>query len=67
MPNFEANKSENNNPNNIILSEEDYEIKTYAETLTIKLEELKSLRAKNLISEEEYQKLRQEAINNFMN
>ena len=66
MPNF-AGENEETNPNNVILNEEDYEIKTYAETLTVKLEELKNLRSKNLISEEEYQKLRQEAIDNFMN
>ena len=73
MPNFQTEQSEqnekasNNDPNTIVLDEEDYEIRTYAQNLTVKLEELKTLRSKNLISEEEYQKLRQEAINNFMN
>ena len=70
MPNFQTEqpeKTDNENSDTIVLNEEDYEIRTYAQNLTIKLEELKNLRSKNLISEEEYQKLRQEAINNFMN
>ena len=55
-----------NNPDTIILTEDDYEIKQSAQTLSSKLEELKNLKAQNLITEEEYEKLRQEAINNFM-
>ena len=69
MPNFQAENQEEQtqDTSTVILNEEDYEIRTYAQNLTVKLEELKTLRSKNLISEEEYQKLRQEAIDNFMN
>lgn len=56
-----------NNQNTIILDQDDYEIKQAAQTLSSKLEELKNLKAQNLITEEEYEKLRKEAINNFMN
>jgi len=52
--------------NVIILDEDDYEIKHSAQTLTSRLEELKDLRTKNLISEEEYENLRQEALRKFM-
>jgi len=52
--------------NVIIIDEDDYEIKHNAQTLTSRLEELKDLRSKNLISEEEYENLRQEALRKFM-
>lgn len=50
----------------IVIDEDDYEIKHNAETLTSELEELKSLRDKNLITEEEYERLRQETLRKFM-
>ena len=56
-----------NNPDTIILTEDDYEVKQSVKTLSSKLEELKNLKEQNLITEEEYEKLRQEIINNFMN
>lgn len=55
------------NSDTIILTEDDYEIKQSGQTLSTKLEELKNLKAQNLITEEEYERLRQEAIKNFMN
>lgn len=57
--------SQTNRESEIILDENDFKV-IHAETLTTRLEELKKLRSKNLISEEEYISLRQEAINNFL-
>ncbi len=51
---------------NIVVDESGYEV-LHTETLTTRLEEINRLRNKNLISEEEYTKLRQEAIDKFLN
>lgn len=65
--NNQSFNSQNNPDDNIItIDKEDYEIKEKTEKLTDKLEELKELRRKNLISEDEYEKLRQEALRKFM-
>ena len=50
----------------IIIEEDNYTTKNSVETLTSRLEELKKLRKKNLISEEEYERFRQEALKKFM-
>ena len=52
--------------NNLIMNDSDYEI-LHTETLTTRLEELNRLRSKNLITQEEYSRLRQEAIDKFLN
>ena len=56
-------KKENNSDVIII---DDYEIHTAKETLVSRLEELGELRQKQLITEEEYKNLREEAIRKFM-
>lgn len=59
-----------NDPNansDINISENDYEIKKETENLTEALKDLENLKSKNLISEEEYNELRQNAINKFLN
>ncbi len=50
----------------IVIDEGGYEV-LHTETLTTRLEELSKLRSKNLISQEEYIKLRQEEIDKFLN
>lgn len=62
------NQSEHNenNPDVIVIDENNYSINRNAENLTARLEELKKLRKKNLISQDEYEKLRQEALKKFM-
>lgn len=62
----ENEKSGVKDDKSIHLSEEDYSEKRIAQDLTEKLNELNKLREKNLISEEEYKKMRQECIENFM-
>ena len=63
-----STKTEKNedNPDVIVIDENNYSINRNAENLTARLEELKKLRKKNLISEDEYEKLRQEALKKFM-
>lgn len=60
------NRSDENNNDEIVMKDEDYQV-LHTETLTTRLEELNRLRSKNLITEEEYAKLRQEAIDKFLN
>ncbi len=63
LNNGEVLKDENGN---VIIKEGDYEV-LKTETLTTRLDELTRLRNKNLITAEEYTKLRQEAIDKFLN
>ena len=51
----------------IDLNECDYEIKKETENLSESLKELDNLKSKKLISEEEYNELRQSLINKFLN
>ncbi|MCQ2565165.1 MAG: SHOCT domain-containing protein, partial [Clostridia bacterium] len=44
----------------------DYEIERIKENLTTRLEELEDLKQRGMITEEEYQKLREEAINSYI-
>lgn len=60
------NSSKEDDENIITISKEDYEIKRKSDTSTSRLEELKDLRTKNLISEEEYEQLKQKAIKKFI-
>ena len=51
----------------IDIEESDYEIKKETENLTEALKDLESLKNKNLITEEEYNELRQNTINKYLN
>lgn len=65
-----SNQKQNENniteDGNIIMDDSSYEV-LHTETLTSRLQELDHLRNKNLISQEEYTRLRQEAIDKFLN
>jgi len=67
FPNFSENKSENKDGSNTInLDEEGYKERKIAKDLTEKLEELLRLKEKNLITEEEYKAMREEAIKKYI-
>lgn len=63
---FNNSNSEQNNQD-ISISEDDYEIKKETENLSEALKDLENLKSKELISEEEYNELRQNLINKFLN
>lgn len=56
----------NNGDNPIVLDESEYEVTESTQILTQRLTELKGLRQNDMITEEEYQNLRAEAINKFI-
>jgi len=62
-----TNPNTQENGNEIHLSEDDYEIKKETENLTEALKDLENLKSKNLITEDEYNELRQKLINKFLN
>ena len=64
---FKNAEGSNTDGSTIELNEDDYEIKKETENLTESLKDLESLKSKNLISEEEYNDLRQNLINKFLN
>ena len=62
---FNNTNTEQNN-GDINISEDDYEIKKETENLSEALKDLENLKSKELISEEEYNELRQNLINKFL-
>lgn len=62
---FNSPNAENNSDINI--TENDYEIKQETENLSEALKDLENLKSKELISEDEYNELRQNLINKFLN
>ncbi len=62
----ENNFNLSNDETIIVDNKETYEIRQKSQALVTRLEELKKLRDKNLISEEEYNNLRQEAIKTML-
>jgi len=62
---FNSTNAENNSDINI--TENDYEIKQETENLSEALKDLENLKSKELISEDEYNELRQNLINKFLN
>lgn len=51
------------NSNEIVLDKDDYEIKSKVDMLTEEIEKLKNLKDSGIITEEEFQKLKQDLIN----
>jgi len=64
QPSFFSNHNEKEEP--IIINVEEYDAQSRSDILVKRLEELKSLKEKLLISDQEYLKLREEAIKEFI-
>lgn len=64
QPSFFSNHNEKEKP--IIINVEEYDAQSRSDILVKRLEELKSLKEKLLISDQEYLKLREEAIKEFI-
>ena len=64
---FTQYKENSENPNDVVLDNNSYNVKKEAEDLSEGLKELDSLKEKGSISEDEYNELRQSLINKFLN
>ena len=64
---YTSNNAASGDDTTVDLGKDDYEIKKETENLTEALKDLENLKSKNLINEEEYNKLRQNLINKFLN